>query len=117
LDRVEATVRGQRASIARQKVDLVIVSVRYEPEGQRLTLARAYERRGKVWSDLRLYDRQALITRLRNGDRIVTGSDAQLAGDFQVLSPVRLQTAPGEGEFISANGAGSGRDDLGLPLF
>jgi hypothetical protein len=93
---------------------MVIVSVRYDPEGRRIDIARAYERRWKVWSDLKLYDRQTLIERLKGGDRIATGRDAQLAGDFEVLTPVRLSES---GEFLTANGAEPGRDDLALPLF
>jgi hypothetical protein len=39
-----------------------------------------------------------------------------LAGQFVVFKPVHLQGKNGGGTIV-ANGAGSGGDDLGLPLF
>lgn len=107
-------MRGKRASIARRKADLLIVSVRYEPDDRRIAIARGYERRGKIWSDLRLFDRQTLVDRLQAGQRVVTGRRAELVGDFDVLSRVRLTDS---GQFISADGAGVEKDELGVPLF
>ncbi len=109
-------MRGQRISRASRKLDVVLVAARYGEDGDRLNLARGYERRGFVWGDLVLLDRQALIERLNAKKRVVTGIPGELPGDFEVIAEVYL-TMEGEMGSIVADGHPTGRDDLGLPLF
>lgn len=92
---------------------MVVTSARYTPDGTRLTLARAFERRGAVWSDTLLLDRAALVDRLRARRRVAVGRPTDLPGDFAIEN--RLTLHP-EG-WIVADGASGGRDDLGVPLF
>ncbi len=58
--------------MARAKIDGVIESVRYNPDGT-IQTARGYERRGVVWSDEVLLDRDALVQKLKQGKNFVTG--------------------------------------------
>jgi hypothetical protein len=109
-------MRGKRVSRASRKLDVVLVAVRYGEEGDHLDIAQGYERRGFVWGDLVLLDRQALIERLNAKKRVVTGYPGELPGDFEVTAEVRL-TQEGGTESIVADGHQAGKDDLGLPLF
>jgi hypothetical protein len=109
-------MRGRRVSRAARKLDVVLVAVRYGEEGGRLNAAQGYERRGFVWGDLVLFDRQALIERLKAKKRVATGHQAELPGDFEVTAMVHLTKDEGK-EIIVADGHQTERDDLGLPLF
>jgi hypothetical protein len=109
-------MRGKRVSRAARKLDVVLVAVRYGEEGGRLNVAKGYERRGFVWGDLVLFDRQDLIERLKAKKRVVTGHQAELPGDFEVAATVEL-TKDEDKEMIVADGHQTERDDLGLPLF
>jgi len=108
-------MRGQRSSIAGKQVDLVLVAVRYEADGRRLRLARGHSRRGAVWGDLELFDRQQLVQQLQAGRRLAAGRPKELVGDFEVLGQLQLADG-GEGALV-VEGSGAEHDDLGLPLF
>lgn len=114
-------MRGKRASIARKKVDTVLLAVRYQPQDGKLALARGIERRGAVWSDWKLFDRQTLVDQLQAGRRIATGREAELAGDLELIGRVRLAQTDGDQPVLTANGDSSAPgqpvDRLGLPLF
>jgi hypothetical protein len=91
----------------------VITSARYQDAGERLVQARGFERRGHVWSDTLLFDREALALMLRQGRRVAVGRPTDLPGDFEVGRRLRLQE-PG---YIVTEGGPGGRDDLGVPLY
>jgi len=110
-------MRGQRSSIAGKKIDVVLVAARYGPDGRRLSLARGHSRRGAVWGDLELFDRQRLVQRLQAGQRLVTGRPKELVGDFEILGRVQLQASNGGEGALTVVGASADHDDLGLPLF
>ncbi len=118
-------MRGKKASIARKKFDTILLAVRYEPQAGRLAMARGIERRGAVWTDLKLLDRQTLLQRLQQGHRIATGRQAELAGDLEITGSVRLDQANGDRMVLRAGAAPSVADratdlladDLGLPEF
>jgi hypothetical protein len=107
---------GTRVSITRKPVDVVLVAARYEGSSSRISLTQAYERRGPIWSDLLLLDREQLIARLRSKKRVFTGRARDMSGDFDVSSAVRLLEAAGA-SVVRANGRDAPGDDLGLPLF
>ncbi|UCF61486.1 MAG: hypothetical protein JSV37_02055 [Anaerolineaceae bacterium] len=109
-------MRGKRVSRASRKLDVVLVAARYGEGGDQLDIVQGYERRGFVWGDLVLLDRQALIERLNDKKRVVTGYPGELPGDFEVTAEVHL-TKEGGGISIVADGHQTGVDDLGLPLF
>jgi hypothetical protein len=107
---------GVSLSRENRRLDTVIVSVRYRPDDGELTLARAYERRGAVWTDLVLLDRPAVVEHLRAGKRVVAGTLRSLPGDFQVMGTIRLEPSGASGKLV-IRARSNGRDDLGLPLF
>lgn len=109
----EATVRSARVRPGVKKVDLVVTSARYQNSGERLVRVRAFARRGSVWGDTELIDRQDLTLRLRRGERIVAGRESELPGDFELGHRLRLE----DDAWIVAEGGRGGRDDLGVPLF
>jgi hypothetical protein len=99
--------------MARPEFDGVIEAVRYTPDG-RIALARLYERRGAIWTDRLLLDRQQLAERLERGRRFVTGQRKLFqGGTFEAGSPVQL-----DGQNIVTKGASAMRDELtGVPIF
>ena len=108
-------MRGKRVSAESRKVDVVIDGARYTPDG-RLSLARGWERRGEVWGDWVLFDRDQLIGHLRRGKRVVIGRAGELPGDFVVEVPVQLLRSNGF-EVLLVHGKPTKNDDLGVPLF
>jgi hypothetical protein len=108
-------VRGWQLSPASKKLDLVVVAARYDSEG-RLSLAQGYERRGQVWSDLRLFDRATLIEKLRARRRVAVATPTAVPGDFQELAPVRLQRRNGT-VTLGSEPLANDRDHLAAPLF
>lgn len=107
---------GVRTSVARKKVDVVLVAARYAPDGL-LQLAQGYSRRGVVWGDLQLFTRQQLLERLLAGQRLVTGRPAELVGDFHIDGRVEHRARNGQEGFLSIEGSEGPGDDLRLPLF
>jgi hypothetical protein len=99
--------------MARLKLDGVIEAVRYT-QGGRIALVRAYERRGLVWSDHVLLERQVLSERLRQGKRFVVGERKNYLGSvFKTGLAVRQIK-----ENIVTEGQTSERDLLnGVPVF
>jgi hypothetical protein len=72
--------------MARNKFDGVIEAVRYQPGGK-IALVSAYERRGAVWSDHVLLERDELIERLKQGKRFVTGKRKEYVGGIFETGP------------------------------
>jgi hypothetical protein len=97
----------------RMRFDGVIEAVHYTPGGQ-ITLVRAYERRGAVWSDSVLLGRNELVGRLKQGKRFVTGQrKSYLGSNFQIGLPVRYL----QGSVVTDRQA-SERDHLAeVPIF
>ena len=92
--------------MAKMKFDGVIEAVRYAPDGK-IDLVRAYERRGSTFSDIILINRADLITRLKNGQKFVTGNREEFLGStFKTTKTVRLS-----GDVITT-GSDNSRDRL-----
>jgi hypothetical protein len=108
-------VRGERVSKETRGLDLVLESVRYQPDGERLQFARGYARRGFVWGDLVLLSREELLHHLRAKKRVVTGRPAGIEGNFEVYATVRLAGKNGNEVLLAGESEGQ-RDDLGLPI-
>lgn len=84
------------------KFDGVIEAARYTPNGS-LAMVRAYVRRGATFSDYILIDREALVERLKNGKKFVTGQRTNLmASTFETFKVVRLTGSKGQ-EVISTS--------------
>ncbi len=95
---------------------MVIEAVRVGPEDGRLQLARGYERRGHVWSDVVLFTGQDLVERLRGGARVAVGRMKDVPGDFEVQARVWLRQADGTEFLVAGEDIGRG-DRLPAPLF
>lgn len=92
--------------MAKIKFDGLIEAVRYAPDGK-IELVRAYERRGSTFSDSILINREKLISRLKNGEKFVTGLRKEFLGStFEVAKSVRLN-----GDVITT-GSETSRDRL-----
>jgi hypothetical protein len=76
--------------MAKMKFDGLIEAVRYAPDGK-IELVRAYERRGATFSDSILINRANLVTRLKEGQKFVTGIRKEFLGStFESARIVRL---------------------------
>ena len=99
--------------MAGMKVDGVIEAVRYAPDGK-ITIVRAYERHGAVWSDRLLLDRDELVEQLEKGKRYVTGQRKIYLGS-------RFETGATVNHIDNTivTGGESGKQDTlaGVPLF
>jgi len=106
-------MRGKRTNISKAKVDLVLVAARYERDTRRLVFARGYARTGQVWTDIKLFDRASLVADLEQGQKVVTGRNSELSGDFEDLSPVYFGP---EQQLLAGGESEHDGDDLKLPI-
>lgn len=95
-------------------IDGVIESVRYK-NGQ-VAYVRAYERRGKTYSDRVVLDRKTLVERLQKGQRYAIGSREEFrAGTFKIGKLVALVKQDGR-EFLATR-ENADHDELEDALF
>jgi hypothetical protein len=110
-------MRGRKVSpAARKEVDVVLIAARKDPENGHLMIAQACERRGPVWGDVKLLQRDAIIARIKEGKRVVTGRPTDLQGDFEVFAPVQVSEQEGEEKLFTGTPS-TKSEDLGIPLF
>ncbi len=89
--------------MARLTLDGVIEAVRYNPAGK-IEVVRVYERRGLVWSDHILLNRQDLVERLKQGKKFATGVRKTYLGSvFETGPAVHYK----DDHIIAADNAGS----------
>jgi hypothetical protein len=76
--------------MAKTKFDGVVEAVHYTPLRQ-VEWVRAYLRRGMVFTDRLLVDRQSLVEHLKSGKKLMAGKRLPLmGGTFEVTHPLRL---------------------------
>jgi hypothetical protein len=108
--------------MARIKYDGVIEAVRYAPDGK-VSIARAYERRGPAFSDRILLNRNELIRRLDAGEKFVVGKRVpNMGASFDVSARVYLLHEAGNVFWITTQKPGTvqtdSRDEIeGAPIF
>jgi hypothetical protein len=102
--------------MAKPKIDGVIEAARYNPDGQ-IKWVRAYLRRGPIYSDRILLDRQVLINELKSGKRYMAGERVeQMASTFRLGKPIRLEQRNGQ-EIVVAGETQANQDRLeGVPI-
>jgi hypothetical protein len=111
-------VRGKPISSATRKADIVLVAARYSPADGRVVLAQGFERRGPIWSDRVLFDRQTLVEAVRRGKRVYAARRTVDAHDFELLAPLQLEGINGDMLLRAGEtGAASRSDSLAVPLF
>lgn len=99
--------------MAQIKIDGVIEAVQYTPRGE-LSVVRAFERHGVVWSDLVLLQREELLERLVQGKRFAVGKRKLYLGSVFEIGPMVKKV---NGKIVSENQDGT-QDHLdGVPLF
>jgi hypothetical protein len=109
-------LRGYRLPRSSRKLDVVIIAARYGKRSKSLKSGQAYLRRGLIWGDLVLIDRDELVGHLENNARVVTGKPGEIPGEFLVFNDVHLDKANGT-QRIHVGELPAKGDDLGLPLF
>ncbi|NIM96118.1 MAG: hypothetical protein GTO18_20660 [Anaerolineales bacterium] len=110
-------MRGKKVSrVARKEIDLIVLAARYDAEGGRLEIAQGRERRGPVWGDVRLFEREDLLDCIAEGKRVVAGRQAVLEGDFEVFGTIQ-PIGENDNKILVFEGKPSTVDELGVPLF
>ena len=105
--------------MAKSKFDGVVEAVHYKPNGE-IDWVRLFERRGAIFSDYLIMDRQTLVERMKAGKRFTAGKRVPyLAGTFETSALLRL-VKQGDREILvtdQAQPSQSGHDRLeGVPL-
>lgn len=94
-----------------KKFDGVIEAVRYNRNGQ-ITLVRAYELRGVIYSDLVLLDRDTLLERLKAGKKFITGQRKEFWGSsFEFGKTVTVVSKDGK-DVLTTREDNSKRDEI-----
>jgi D-arabinose 5-phosphate isomerase GutQ len=95
--------------MAKNKYDAVLEAMRVDENGQ-LILARIFERKGVIFSDHFLVERDQLIQRLKSGQKILTGKRQYKMGSvFDTGEEVRVVSS--NGKDILVVGSESGNQD------
>jgi hypothetical protein len=102
--------------MAKINYDGVVEAAHYTPDGQ-LDWVRVYERRGVVFSDRVLLDREAFIRQLKAGKRYMVGERIlNMGAMFNVSQPVHLLNQNGTQVIVVGN-AQANKDTLdGVPI-
>ena len=102
--------------MAKNKYDGVVEAVHYTPDGQ-VAWVRAYLRRGFIFSDRTMLDRETLIDTIKSGKRMVVGKRVPLMGaNFEVSDAIKIVKQNG-GESLAVGEAQPGQDHLaGVPV-
>jgi hypothetical protein len=95
------------------RYDGVVEAVRYSPDG-RIAMVRVFERRGPVWSDRLLLDRDAFIRLLKAKKRFYIGKRVEyMAGTFQVDQAVRLAGSAGHEVLVTGEDGDAAHSEVG----
>jgi hypothetical protein len=99
--------------MARKRLDAVIEAVHYLAGGN-ISIVRAYERHGVVWSDHILLSRNELSERLLQGKCVVVGKRKTYLGSvFETGAAVHLL----EGNIVTVEQSTAGDLLTGVPVF
>lgn len=99
--------------MTRLKIEGVIEAVRYTKGGE-ISIVRAYERHGAVWSDYVLLQRKQLLDQLVKGKRFAVGKRKLYLGSVFEIGPSVNQV---NGNIVCEDQENT-RDHLGgVPLF
>jgi hypothetical protein len=93
------------------KYDGVVVAVHYKPDGE-VEWVRTFLRRGAVFSDYIMLDRQTLIEHINSGKKYFTGQRIKYYGaNFDLGEPVRVVKKNGK-EILVVGNKQAEQDDL-----
>ncbi|MEJ2012546.1 MAG: hypothetical protein P8X64_10040 [Anaerolineales bacterium] len=108
-------MRGKRVTPASHKLDVVLVSARYQSDKPQLEFAQGYVRHGFVWSDLKLLRRSEIIHQIAAGKKVSTGKPVEMPGNFEAGERIELVRQDGDQRLRAGSASGPG-DNLNLPL-
>lgn len=102
--------------MAKIKYDAVVQAVHYKPGGQ-VDWVRTFQRRGPIFSDYVVLDREALVEELKAGKKYKVGErEAQMGGTFDVSESLSL-IQDGGNDILVTGETISERDHLdGVPI-
>jgi hypothetical protein len=102
--------------MAKINYDGVVEAAHFKPDGQ-LDWVRVYERRGAVFSERVILNREAFIRQLKAGKRYMLGERIlYLGGTFNVSKPVHLFSKDGN-QVIVVGDVQASKDQLnGVPI-
>ena len=102
--------------MAKPKYDGVVQAVRYDDQGQVLWV-RAFLRRGQIWSDHIMLDRNELIEQIKSGKQIVVGERIPLLGaTFETTVPIKVVKTNSHEVLISGDTQANSDSLEGVPL-
>ena len=103
--------------IKAKKYEGVIEAVHYAPDGN-IDWVRGYERRGFIFTDMLLFSRQTLLSRLQEGERFYVGSrKPHMGNDFVLHEALRLEGKKGGEHVVAGKSQGKGDFLEGAPVF
>ncbi|MDX9850909.1 MAG: hypothetical protein RBT01_10410 [Anaerolineaceae bacterium] len=95
--------------MAKNKYDGILEAVRLSEDGQ-VQIARIFERRGPIFSDRFLVDRDDLIGRIKSGQKFLTGKRLYKMGSmFHTGEDIRVVSS--KGNEVLVVGAGEAEKD------
>ena len=103
--------------MAKIKFDGILTAVRLDETGELLT-ARIFERRGVIFSDHFLIDRDDLINRIKKGQKFLTGiRQYKMGSSFDTGEAVRVVSSKGKEMLVVGSGE-TDKDNLrSVPQF
>lgn len=102
--------------MAKPKYDGVVQAVRYDDQGQVLWV-RAFLRRGQIWSDHIMLERNELIEQIKSGKQIVVGERIPLLGaTFETTVPIKVVKTNSHEVLISGDTQANSDSLEGVPL-
>jgi hypothetical protein len=97
--------------MAKINYDGVVEAAHRKPDGQ-LDWVRVYERRGAVFSERIILNRETFIRQLKNGKRYMVGERIlNLGGTFNISKPVHLSSQDGN-QVIVVGDIHASKDEL-----
>lgn len=102
--------------MAKIKYDAVVQAVHYKPNGE-VDWVRTFQRRGPIFTDYVIVDRESLIREIKAGKLYLTGIRLeQLGGTFEVGEPLRVAQSNGK-DYLVVGDTQNERDNLkGVPI-
>jgi hypothetical protein len=102
--------------MAKPKIDGVVQAVRYDDQGQVLWV-RAYLKRGQVWTDHIMLDRDQLVEQIKSGKQIVVGKRIPYLGaTFETSVPLKVVNANSHEILVSGDSQAKSDYLEGVPL-
>ncbi|MFZ2097138.1 MAG: hypothetical protein WAV05_10930 [Anaerolineales bacterium] len=102
--------------MAKINYDDVLEAAHFKPDGQ-LDWVRVYERRGFVFSDRVMLNREAFVKQLKAGKRYMVGERIlNMGGKFNITQPVHLVQQDGKQMIVVGDDQTKMDELVGVPI-